>query len=344
MSIKDGTVTTEPAAMADDLKDHWGAVFAHQSIDSQLLHTWLDEVFPDGGGGCTVRGLPARSSPSWRLCREDVAETVKTSSNTMPGSDKIPYAAWRALGDVAVDTLFEAGRALATTEGAGLLLEASDSLDGLHDFNTAILCCLPKKPSGTTPEVGEYYSADNTRPLAIVNTDNRLIAGAYKNRWEEIFGRWISAMQRGFLRGRSILSNIVDIDFEAMRISLREEASALVLFDFRAAFPSISHEYLLAVLTHLGLPDSALNFVKALYDQNRCRLSIQGSRYEGFEIRAGIRQGCPLSPLLFAVVVDLLLRKFATLQPEDTIRAFADDTASVLADWWKAAGGHSRSH
>ena len=52
---------------------------------------------------------------------------------------------------------------------------------------------------------------------------------------------------------------------------------------------------------------------------------------------AGIWQGCPLSPLLFAVVADLLLRKLARSFPDELLRAFADDTAMVIKDWWANA-------
>eukprot|EP00959_Pyramimonas_sp_CCMP1952_P017821 377933-Pyramimonas_sp.AAC.1 len=98
-----------------------------------------------------------------------------------------------------------------------------------------------------------------------------------------------------------MLQNVVDVDYEAMTVSLTVEHGGMVLFDFKAAFPSESHEYVLGDLSFLGVPRQCLNFVTALYDDNRCRISCRGSFHDGFKITAGIRQGCPLSPLLFAV-------------------------------------------
>ena len=48
--------------------------------------------------------------------------------------------------------------------------DLNDSEDD-HDFNLGILCCLPKKKTGDDPEHGEYYAADATRPLTIVNIE-----------------------------------------------------------------------------------------------------------------------------------------------------------------------------
>ena len=59
--------------------------------------------------------------------------------------------------------------------------------------------------------------------------------------------------------------------------------------------------------------------------------------HNGFEARAGIRQGCPLSPILFAVAMDILLRRIRRHLPTLTTRAFADDVATVTPDM-SAAG------
>ena len=68
--------------------------------------------------------------------------------------------------------------------------------------------------------------------------------------WKERF----SPMQLVFLTGRSMLASMVDIGPECMMAMLRYPSSALFLFDFEAAFPSVPHLFLLAALPHLGVP------------------------------------------------------------------------------------------
>ena len=130
-----------------------------------------------------------------------------------------------------------------------------------------------------------------------------------------------------------MLHNLISIDYEAMTVSLKHAKGMLVLFDFSAAFPSVSHDFLKTSLGLLGLPAHALNLINALYDNNKCNRSFQGKRYEGFSMEAGVRQGCPISPLLFAASVDILLRILNKRIQGCTIKAFADDIGAVLQDW-----------
>ena len=70
---------------------------------------------------------------------------------------------------------------------------------------------------------------------------------------------------------------------------------------------------------------------RCLYRHSRCQIIVQGASFDGFELTAGVRQGCPLSPLLFAVLSDVLLRRLPRLVPESNQRAYADDLAVALA-------------
>jgi hypothetical protein len=149
MCTEDGDVTTEPEEMAKILQKHWRQVFSHRTTNTALLQQWLEEVFPDSGNGRTTRGLPEESSHLWQVRREDVSEAISNAKNTMPGPDRIPYSAWKALGDLAIDTLFEAASALQRPDASDLLRGYSEDLEtDEHEFNIAILCLSPQETDG----------------------------------------------------------------------------------------------------------------------------------------------------------------------------------------------------
>ena len=135
-----------------------------------------------------------------------------------------------------------------------------------------------------------------------------------------------------------MLANVVDVDESMQLTALTAKDGAAVFFDFAAAFPSVGQDFLLEVLTESGIPGPMLHYLRALYHNNRCRMIVGGSVHEGFSVTAGIRQGCPLSPLLFAVAADLLLRRLGRTFPNATRRAYADDLALVLREGASAAG------
>jgi hypothetical protein len=128
-----------------------------------------------------------------------------------------------------------------------------------------------------------------------------------------------------------MLANVVEVDMAMQKLSLSHQNPGAVLCDFHSAFPSLSHDFLLETLRALKLPACFVNFVSRLYEGNGCKIAVAKGSFAGFGIRAGIRQGCPLSPLLFALVADLLVRRLAK-QSTDVVRAFADDVAVVTPD------------
>jgi hypothetical protein len=161
------------------------------------------------------------------------------------------------------------------------------------------------------------------------------MCGAARIRWDKIFSKWVSPYRKGFLRGRSMLSNVLTIDHEAMRVSLKCDAGAIILFDFKAAFPSIEREFMIQSLRWLGMPERQVRFIEAIYDRTMVKIRAAGGEGLWFEMTRGIRQGCPLSPLIFVVVVDVLLRRLVeVLGEEGCARAFADDTAAVVDDFF----------
>ena len=107
--------------------------------------------------------------------------------------------------------------------------------------------------------------------------------------------------QRGFLPGRSLLANVIDIEHAMQMGTASDEDPAAIFFDFKAAFPSISHEFITISLKELGLPSFLCNYIDSLYYDNESWVTVGSKRCSKFLVAARIRQGCPLSPLIFAL-------------------------------------------
>jgi hypothetical protein len=176
-------------------------------------------------------------------------------------------------------------------------------------------------PQKATQELDgqEFHAPCDARPLTIVNTDDRPIGNATRLRIEPLVALGISAEQRGFLPGRSLLSNVLDVDMDMRLASAGVESLGAVFFDLAAAFPSIANEFMAAVLERVGIPQEVRK--GALYLGHGCKLAAAGELLESFAIQKGIRQGCPLSPLLFAICGDLVLREVVAAFSADTLRA-----------------------
>ena len=335
----EGTLHSSSEQMAKALIDHWRTVFGHVPCNDSLLNSWFAELFDKKEDGSWNTGIPGCDDPRWKSLRKHMKKAIKFAKNSMPGPDGVPALAYKCAGDLAVDTLMGVLEVLSSPEAEATLTTAYEhmGLKHAHAFNESILCCLPKKPSGEDGTGGKFYKAEATRPLNISNMDNRLVASAVRMAWEPMLEKWISQIQRGFLRGRQMLHNIIDIDWESMRVSLKHPHGALILFDFKAAFPSVSHEFLIACLKNLGFPSSAMNFISSMYNNNYCNIKLGGEFFPGCKMLGGVRQGCPLSPLLFAVVVDILLRMLTRRLPTSFNRAFADDIGTIITNWYKDA-------
>ena len=206
-----------------------------------------------------------------------------------------------------------------------------------HFYNESALVCLPRKATRTMEDGTSVFTSENTRPLSLVNCDNRIVASAARLRWEAHLSKWILPRQQGFLQGRSIVANLLDVDAASMLTSLRRDTGACLLMDFSAAFPSISQECMFKALQHIGLPSSALNLLTSLYSQSHCRIKVEGKLFDGFSLDSGVRQGCPLSPLIYATVAEILLDRIESTCIGALVRAYADDTALVCEDFWTCA-------
>ena len=81
----------------------------------------------------------------------------------------------------------------------------------------------------------------------------------------------------------------------------------IISIDAEKAFDKIQHLFMIKTLEKkMGIERTCLNIVKAIYDKPTADITPNGEKLKAFPLRSGTRQGCPLSPLLFNIVLEIL--------------------------------------
>jgi hypothetical protein len=136
--------------------------------------------------------------------------------------------------------------------------------------------------------------------------------------------------------GRKITKNIHIIQDLIDAICNDDDVAALILIDQEKAFDRISHTFMIKTLIAFGFPPNFIKWVKILYNKVTGRVKINVFLSEEFEIERGVRQGCPLSALLYVLCAEVLAieirgnnnikgYKYNNLENEHKINSFADD-------------------
>ena len=76
--------------------------------------------------------------------------------------------------------------------------------------------------------------------------------------------------------------------------------------DAQKAFDKIQHPFMIKTLQKMGIEGTYLNIVKAIYDKPTANIILNSEKLKAFPLRSGTRQGCPLSSLLFNIVLEVL--------------------------------------
>ena len=80
----------------------------------------------------------------------------------------------------------------------------------------------------------------------------------------------------------------------------------ILLIDAEKSFDKIQNPFMSRTLQKVGIEGTYLNIIKAIYDKLTANIILNGEKLKAFPLRSGTRQGCPLSPLLFNIVLEVL--------------------------------------
>ncbi|GBE79119.1 hypothetical protein SCP_0203160 [Sparassis crispa] len=235
------------------------------------------------------------------LTANQIEEALRLSENgRAAGLNGLPYKLWKAL-----QARFTARSAdgiptfdIITTLTTVYNDIQTHSVSPNTDFAAGWLCPLYKKK--------DRRDIANYRPITLLNTDYKILMKALSLSLSSVVRSLIHPDQAGFVPGCNILDQVqlskTLIDYgEAL-----EENGVIVALDQEKAYDKVTHDYLWRILDHMNIPPSFVNTIRSLYENAETVVIINGECSSPFKVTRGVRQGDPLSCLIFNLAIEPL--------------------------------------
>ena len=181
-----------------------------------------------------------------------------------------------------------------------ILLQFYEGRLDLGSFNQANIILIPK--------IEVPITTSDFRPISVLSLIPKLISKVLSNRLRMLLPDLISSYQTAFIHGRQISENFVSTRELIHHISHSGKQAVFAKIDFRKAFDSVSWDFLIRVMRARQFPDRWVGWIQTLLGSSSSKVCINGLESEPFFHKRGLRQGDPLSPMLFNLAVDVFQR------------------------------------
>lgn len=271
----------------------------------------------NGDNFAPCRAIPDDNASNNTIMRgieeEEVLAAIKSScSKKSPGSDGLPkefyIKTWRII-----------------SREITLVLNEALAGDTPKSFLDGIIVLVRKK--GNRNNIISGF-----RPISLLNFDSKLLSKIIKQRMDPLLPLVLSSHQKCSNGARNIFEATTRIYDKICETKHRKESRLLVSFDMDHAFDRVDHRYLLSTLQKMNFNADLINLMKRIWENSYSRILVNGRLSPEIHIQRSVRQGDPLSMVLFVLYLQPLLDKIASVYPGAIICAYADDVSMFMED------------
>lgn len=286
LTTESGQELSEPAQIRS-----YARLFYSNLYDSELTPSNLvSNSFFNGLPRVSEGSYPETDNPLTLLEIEHALMSM--DSGKSPGIDGLPVEFYKAFWECL---------------GKDLLVVLRECLEeGCLPLSSrrAVITLLPKK--------GNLQNISNWRPVSLLCSDIKILAKALALRLKKVISQVVHPDQSYCIPGRSIFDNIAvvrDLWTVSKKLGLN---MGLISLDQQKAFDRVEHLYLWSTLESFGFSSRFIKMVRALYCNIESVLKINGGLSAPFKVKRGVRQGCPMSGMLYSIAIEPLLHKLRT--------------------------------
>lgn len=312
------SLTTDPVEINNTFKEFYSELYTSTfPQDNSNMTTFLDSI------DIPTIDVTAKDNLDKPIQLQEIVDAInKMQSGKSPGLDGYPVEFYKKFSSQLAPILLE-------------MFNYSFNQNYLPQTLTEASISLLLKPGKDPLDCGSY------RPISLLNSDVKILAKLLSSRLDSVVSQIISMEQSGFMRGRHSFTNIRKLLNVIHSPASGETPEVVVSLDAEKAFDRVEWCYLFAVLGKFGFGSNFISWIRLLYTAPKASVLTNKLSSHLFSLSRGTRQGCPLSPLLFALAIEPLSIKFRTapdilgiqrLDTEHRVSLYADDLLLYISD------------
>jgi len=316
LKTDDDTVITEQGDLLDECCRFYENLYTSQYIPDNDIDSYLSDI-----------STPSLSEHDKTVCDEEITEhellnaVKKLKNGKSPGIDGIVPEFYKEYWDE-IKHLF-----ICMVKEVFVKGELPPSL------KKAVVTLVHKK--------GSKDVLSNYRPICLNNYDYKIIAFVLSVRIQQVVTKVIHTDQSGYIKGRFIGQNAKLVHDVFDFCESNNVKGAIINLDFEKAYDRLEWNFLFKVLEKFNFGANFIKWIKILYSDPQIMIKNNGFLSKSLSISRGIRQGCPVSSLLFVIAIEIMainircdnkIEGFEFNNEIHKISQYADDSTLLISN------------